>query len=251
MIQEVVSTTAFCVCASRYPDKERDTESGNDYFGARYYASSMRRFLSPDWSAKAEPVPYAKLDNPQSLNLYAYVLNNPLTKDDPDGHSTLIYDGSTHTLTLYSKSGEVLGQWHANNIVDSRASLGKLPNGAYPVLDQNSPHMHGNAVDTHDSNKQESENGEYGPGGIFRLQLFKGPDGKMHEEVGVHAGRKDKPDAAGRSGPDHATQGCIRTCDVAVQKITETTKTDPLTTVTVQNNSQPPPTPQPKKEGQQ
>ena len=37
--------------------KERDTESGNDYFGARYYASSMGRFLSPDWSAKVEPGP--------------------------------------------------------------------------------------------------------------------------------------------------------------------------------------------------
>jgi RHS repeat-associated protein len=50
--------------------KERDQESGNDYFGARYYSSAMGRFLSPDWSAKVKPVPYAKLDNPQSLNLY-------------------------------------------------------------------------------------------------------------------------------------------------------------------------------------
>jgi len=46
----------------------------------------MGRWLSPDWSAKVEPVPYAKLDNPQSLNLYAYVLNNPLSRNDPDGH---------------------------------------------------------------------------------------------------------------------------------------------------------------------
>jgi RHS repeat-associated protein len=71
---------------SRYTGKERDTESGNDYFGARYYASSMGRFMSPDWSAKQEPVPYAKLDNPQSLNLYVYVLNNPLLHIDADGH---------------------------------------------------------------------------------------------------------------------------------------------------------------------
>jgi RHS repeat-associated protein len=69
-----------------FTGKERDTESGNDYFGARYYASSMGRWLSPDWSAKYEPVPYAKLDNPQSLNLYGYVLNNPLRHADPDGH---------------------------------------------------------------------------------------------------------------------------------------------------------------------
>lgn len=69
-----------------FTGKERDAESGNDYFGARYYASSMGRFLSPDWSAKAEPVPYAKLDNPQSLNLYAYVGNNPMIRIDADGH---------------------------------------------------------------------------------------------------------------------------------------------------------------------
>jgi RHS repeat-associated protein len=76
-----------------FTGKERDSESGNDYFEARYYASSMGRFLSPDWSAKEEPVPYAKLDNPQSLNLYSYVLNNPLTSFDNDGHEIIYADG--------------------------------------------------------------------------------------------------------------------------------------------------------------
>ncbi|MGA7317477.1 MAG: RHS repeat-associated core domain-containing protein [Silvibacterium sp.] len=72
--------------ATHFTGKERDAESGNDYFGARYYASNAGRFMSPDWSAQAEPVPYAKLDDPQSLNLYAYVANNPLSRVDPDGH---------------------------------------------------------------------------------------------------------------------------------------------------------------------
>jgi RHS repeat-associated protein len=66
--------------------KERDTESGNDYFGARYYSSAMGRFMSPDWAAKASPVPYATFGDPQSLNLYAYMRNNPLGGADPDGH---------------------------------------------------------------------------------------------------------------------------------------------------------------------
>ena len=69
-----------------FTGKERDTESGNDYFGARYYASSVGRFMSPDWSAKAQPVPYAKLGNPQTLNLYGYMQNNPLGGVDQDGH---------------------------------------------------------------------------------------------------------------------------------------------------------------------
>lgn len=74
---------------SRSTGKERDAESGLDYFGARYYASSMGRWMSPDWSAKQEPVPYSKLDDPQTLNLYGYLTNNPLSRTDPDGHGPL------------------------------------------------------------------------------------------------------------------------------------------------------------------
>ena len=69
-----------------FTGKERDNESNLDYFGARYGSSNVGRFMSPDWSAAPAPVPYAKLGNPQSLNLYSYVLNNPATGTDPDGH---------------------------------------------------------------------------------------------------------------------------------------------------------------------
>ena len=72
---------------NHFTGKERDIETGNDYMFARYYNSATGRFLSPDWSAKEDPVPYAKLDNPQSLNLYSYVLNNPVGRADADGHN--------------------------------------------------------------------------------------------------------------------------------------------------------------------
>jgi RHS repeat-associated protein len=71
---------------SRYTGKERDSESGLDYFGARYYGSSMGRWMSPDWAEKPEAVPYSSLDDPQSLNLYQFVRNNPLSNRDSDGH---------------------------------------------------------------------------------------------------------------------------------------------------------------------
>ena len=70
----------------KFTGKERDSETGLDYFGARYYGSNMGRFLSPDWSADPSPVPYADLSNPQTLNLYQYVGNNPLATADADGH---------------------------------------------------------------------------------------------------------------------------------------------------------------------
>ena len=71
---------------SRCTGKERDTESGNDYFEARYYACSMGRFMSPDWAQSQEPIPYAKVTIRRRLNLYSYVQNNPLTSTDPTGH---------------------------------------------------------------------------------------------------------------------------------------------------------------------
>jgi RHS repeat-associated protein len=61
-----------------FTGKERDTESGLDYFGARYMASTMGRFMSPDPLA-------GHLANPQSLNRYVYVLDNPLKNTDPTG----------------------------------------------------------------------------------------------------------------------------------------------------------------------
>jgi RHS repeat-associated protein len=70
-----------------FTGKERDAESGLDMFGARYYGSSLGRFMTPDWAAKATAVPYASFGNPQSLNLYSYVWNNPLSRNDPDGHT--------------------------------------------------------------------------------------------------------------------------------------------------------------------
>ncbi len=69
-------------CGDPSPDhftgKERDAESGNDYFGARYFGSLMGRMLSPD-PLGGSPA------NPQSLNKYAYGFNNPLTNTDPTG----------------------------------------------------------------------------------------------------------------------------------------------------------------------
>jgi RHS repeat-associated protein len=61
--------------------KERDIETGLDYFGARYFASVQGRFTSID------PVIFtsARGFDPQSLNLYSYVRNNPLKLTDPHG----------------------------------------------------------------------------------------------------------------------------------------------------------------------
>ena len=63
-----------------FTGKERDTVSNLDYFGARYDASSLGRFMSPDPLMAS-----AHTSNPQTWNRYSYALNNPLRITDPEG----------------------------------------------------------------------------------------------------------------------------------------------------------------------
>ncbi len=63
----------------RYTGQEQDPETGLYFYQARYYNPVLGRFLSPD-----PVVPGA--GNPQSLNRYTYVNNNPVNFTDPSGH---------------------------------------------------------------------------------------------------------------------------------------------------------------------
>jgi RHS repeat-associated protein len=66
----------------RFTGKERDAETGLDYFGARYFSGAQGRFSSPD------PDNYdARLEQPQLWNMYAYTWNNPLRYRDDDGRA--------------------------------------------------------------------------------------------------------------------------------------------------------------------
>jgi RHS repeat-associated protein len=89
-------------CQGNKPDlhhftgKERDAESGNDYFGARYYASSMGRFMSPDPIIMND----LRMLNPQRWNKYAYVINNPLILTDPSGLDAIAVNFDTKAVGL-------------------------------------------------------------------------------------------------------------------------------------------------------
>jgi len=63
---------------SRFTGKERDGETGLDNFGARYYGSSLGRFIRPDPMG-------GHVEDPQTLNRYAYARNNPTSLTDPSG----------------------------------------------------------------------------------------------------------------------------------------------------------------------
>jgi RHS repeat-associated protein len=86
----------------KFTGKQRDDETGLDFFEARYFSSIQGRFTSPDeftggpeelyWfdgEVGDNPTFYAELEEPQTLNKYVYCLNNPLRYVDPDGHQAM------------------------------------------------------------------------------------------------------------------------------------------------------------------
>ena len=121
------------LCAYKFTGKERDIESGLDEFGARYYGSSLGRFMTPDWAAKPVTVPYANFGNPQSLNLYSYVENNPTTTGDPDGHADW-YDTNGRRLgTDGVNDGGVVIQKASAVSYSSDHSLVDVAGSGFPV----------------------------------------------------------------------------------------------------------------------
>ncbi len=143
--------------------------------------------------------------------------------------SQLIFDGTAHTLNLLGEDGgQVAGPWPANNVVDRKATLRFVPNRTYAILDTSQPFKHGNAVDKKGV-PEDSPSGAYGSYGIIRLRPFI-VSKVLHQGVGIHSGRANK------GAQDHPTMGCIRTTDEAMRAITLYMGSDPLTTITVQNN---------------
>jgi RHS repeat-associated protein len=129
--------TNTCPQNYKFTGKERDAESGNDDYGARYYASSLGRFLSPDWSAIPVPVPYANLSNPQTLNLYAMVSDNPETFADLDGHGQyggfhlgIIGDAPVPQATSADALAMFEGAWDPSTFTSTPDSIFGLPNSS-------------------------------------------------------------------------------------------------------------------------
>ena len=86
--------------------KERDNETGLDYFGARYYGSTEGRFTSPDPLLSSGRIP-----QPQSWNRYSYCVNDPLKYVDPKGLDWGQWDDgkTTHYHWFDGKIGKYQG----------------------------------------------------------------------------------------------------------------------------------------------
>ncbi len=111
----------------RFTSKERDAETGLDWFATRYMSSAQGRFTSPDSYNIMEEMKKGKdeaeqrrilndyLSNPQEWNKYTYALNNPLKLVDPDGRNACgTNDDSTCkvTVTLQDRTKDKNGNYN-------------------------------------------------------------------------------------------------------------------------------------------
>jgi len=89
-----------------YTGKEYDSETGLVYFGGRYYAPELGRWITPDpLFLEKEPKKIAEM--PKELNLYAYVQGNPMSAVDRDGEATDFNIGVKPTYDQLPKWGEL------------------------------------------------------------------------------------------------------------------------------------------------
>ncbi len=137
----------------RFVGKEKDTETGLNYFGARYLSSSEGRFLAPDpvraVNSYSGRINREILINPQRHNTYAYSLNNPYRYVDPDGREV---------ESTYSKSKGIVTTTDLDTgvTVTMEAESGGKPfgapieNGNYDILDH--PDKNKLRLEANDSN---------------------------------------------------------------------------------------------------
>ena len=102
-------------CAgTNYPfltSQERDNETGLDYMHARYFASVQGRFSSADSFG-------GSIENPQSLNRYTYVVNNPINLSDPTGHEGRYNAHGTTYWMNHTEGSLMLGGQSENFIAE-------------------------------------------------------------------------------------------------------------------------------------
>lgn len=227
-----------------FTGKERDAESGLDYFPARYLGSSMGRWMSPDplpwlgWQHPSEDASEEEqeeahkkfedwISNPQNLNLYAYVNNNPLSHTDPTGMAgcqagdkkfttctiTVTYDPKTSKGTLVV-TGQNKGDKSPTTLLTSSVVVGGdghvTPTGTFTAQSWEKDHVstkYGTWADTPYSKTAIGLNA-FGP---YQLHI------KELDSRGIYIhgtmGPNGFPFTWGNSVLGDSSHGCIRMCN--------------------------------------
>lgn len=160
------SSEALSELTTRFTGKERDQETGLDFFEARYFSSAQGRFTSPD----PITVTPGRVADPQQLNLYAYARNNPLKYVDPTGMIIDLSQLSEEDKKKWAQIQALANQKDANgNFVNAKL------HEAYARLDT-------------DSRTFVIVNENLGPGtaGQFTITKFNGPNDFSEAKVALN-----------------------------------------------------------------
>jgi RHS repeat-associated protein len=129
-----------------FTGQKLDASDGLMYYGARYYDAQLGRFIQPDTI-----VPSAL--NPQALNRYAYVLNNPLKYTDPTGHAESCgmdgcggklpddTTGEAKFLAIYWEAGRNYENYLRAMYVESNSVLAEAYLGAFEATRGQALHL--------------------------------------------------------------------------------------------------------------
>lgn len=146
MTMGMTYATACVMSTRQFTGKERDSETGLDWFSpGRYYSGAQGRFTSTDplnIPALQDLAPrkfVEVLGNPQNWNQYAYAHNNPMSKIDPDGYLTIIVPGTWNdhrewendafrkrVERSFGEKAVVLGNAGMKNDKDARTAAAKM-----------------------------------------------------------------------------------------------------------------------------
>jgi len=105
----------------QFTEKERDVETGLDYFINRYYSSTMGRFTTPDPLSLTSQ----RVTDPQRLNLYTYTRNNPVLLTDPNGLELYVNGTDAEVARLMSDLEQLTGLKFDRDKVTGRVTIAK------------------------------------------------------------------------------------------------------------------------------
>ncbi|HXD34308.1 MAG TPA: RHS repeat-associated core domain-containing protein, partial [Pyrinomonadaceae bacterium] len=166
----------------KFTQKERDNETGLDYFLARYYSSTQGRFTSVDPLMAS-----GSTGSPQSWNRYSYSYNNPLRFTDPSG----MLPGD-----FYNEEGKRLGTDGLND--------GKV----YVVTDQ----AQANQIQQTDKNKKTTQVGAVSSA----VEL---PSAYVRGEMEAAVARSNSPTQDDKQGGFHEEGGTFGTLASGQEKV--------------------------------
>jgi len=188
-----------------FTGKERDTESGLDNFGARFYSASTSRFLSVDPSRSS-----AQSVTPQSWNRYVYVLNRALIAIDPDGRAVVIVivkdprtEGGvgTASVTLLNRAGRTIQSSEAlarGGSSNRMAAGGDTPFGVYQY------------TGSHGGSGTDRLGPQFGTGKIDLEPTAGEALNSGRSDLRMHGGGSDVHDPYEAEQGWEGTHGCVR-----------------------------------------